>query len=266
MKKIILSALTVLMLIIACKTVPVTGRKQLHLLPESTLVSMSLDQYRQFLSENQVVNNTAQSQMVKRVGENIAQATETYLRQNNEADMIENLKWEFNLVQDDQANAWAMPGGKVVIYSGILKYTQDEAGLATVMSHEIAHAIAQHGNERMSQMLTAQLGGMALDVALRNKPNETRNMFLTAYGLGAQVGVLLPFSRTQESEADKIGLVFMAMAGYDPRESLNFWKRMEAGSSGGQPPEFLSTHPSHQTRLNNLRKFMPTALKYYKPK
>ena len=265
MKKIILSAMTALMLVVACRTVPVTGRKQLHLVPESTLTSMATDQYRTFLRENKVVTGTAEARMVQEVGQKIARATETYLRNNNYSERLKDLKWEFNLVQDDAANAWAMPGGKVVIYTGILKYTKDAAGLAAVMGHEVAHAIAQHGNERMSQMLSAQAGGLALDVALRNQPSQTRNMFLTAYGLGSQVGVLLPFSRTQETEADKIGLIFMAMAGYNPENAIDFWQRMQAAHKGkGAPPEFLSTHPSHTTRVSTLKNYMPTAMKYYR--
>jgi predicted Zn-dependent protease len=159
-------------------------------------------------------------------------------------------------------NAWCMPGGKVVVYTGILPVTKNENGLAVVMGHEIAHAIAEHGNERMSQELLRQAGGVALTVALKDNPEETRNLWLAAYGLGSEVGVMLPFSRLHESEADHLGLIFMAMAGYDPREAPDFWTRM-AEAGGQKPPEFLSTHPSDETRISSLNNWMPEALKYY---
>lgn len=251
--------------ITACSTVPLTGRKQLHLLPESQMQQMSLTEYKSFLSENKVVNNTDQAAMVKRVGERIAASATDYLNKTGNAGRVAGYKWEFNLVDDKTVNAWCMPGGKVVVYTGILPVTQTEAGLATVMGHEISHAIAQHGNERMSQQLAVQMGGMALDVATVNKPAETRNLFLTAYGVGTTVGVMLPYSRKHESEADKLGLAFMAMAGYDPHEAITFWKRMAAGG-GEKPPQFLSTHPSDETRIADLQKFLPEAMKVYKPR
>lgn len=247
----------------SCSTVPITGRKQLNLLPESELMSMSLTQYSQFLNENKVVQNTNQSEMVVRVGKQIATAVETYLREHGMKDRAKDFAWEFNLVQDDTPNAWCMPGGKVVVYSGILPITRDETGLAVVMGHEIAHAVARHGNERMSQQMGIQLGGAALSVAIDEKPDATQNIFMAAYGVGSQVLLSLPYSRTHESEADKMGLIFMAMAGYNPREAVDFWQRMS--QLGGQkPPEFLSTHPADQTRVNDLKAFMPQALKYYK--
>ena len=184
---------------------------------------------------------------------------------NKMSDRIANYKWEFNLVQSNDVNAWCMPGGKVVFYTGILPYTKTETGLAVVMGHEIAHAVAWHGNERMSQGLAAQLGGLALDVALSQKPAATRNLFQLAYGVGATYGVLLPFSRTQESEADKLGLIFMAMAGYDPSEAVAFWQRMSAASGGNAPPEWMSTHPSDERRIRDIQAYMPKALKYYTP-
>jgi predicted Zn-dependent protease len=175
---------------------------------------------------------------------------------------VEGYKWEFNLVQDDLVNAWCMPGGKVVVYTGILPYTKTEAGLAAVMGHEVAHAIARHGNERMSQQLALQMGGVALDVAMMNQPNETRALFQSAYGFGAGVGVVLPFSRKHELEADKLGLFFMAKAGYDPKEAIDFWKRM-AALGGEKPPQWLSTHPSDETRVTELTRALPEAMKYY---
>lgn len=249
----------------SCAKVPITGRKQVNLLPESEMLSMSLDNYNQFLKENKVVSGTKDAQLVKDVGKNISNAVEKYMTQNNLKDRIAGYNWEFNLVDDKTVNAWCMPGGKVVFYSGIMPICKNATGVAVVMGHEIAHAVARHGNERMSQMLAVQMGGIALDVALSNKPEETRNLFLTAYGLGSQLGVLLPYSRLHESEADHMGLIFMAMAGYDPHEAVAFWQRMEA-QSNGSPPEFLSTHPSHQTRIKDLNKHMSEALKYYNPK
>jgi len=232
------------------------------MIPASEMQAMSYQQYGEFLEENKLSKNQAQTQMVKRVGKKIQGAVTKYLNDNNYGDLLNGYAWEFNLVQSDQENAWCMPGGKVVVYTGILPVTKNETGLAVVMGHEIAHAIAEHGNERMSQELLRQAGGVALSVALKDNPDETRNLWLAAYGLGSEVGVMLPFSRLHESEADHLGLIFMAMAGYDPREAPKFWERMT--KAGGQkPPEFLSTHPSGETRINNLNNWMPEALKYY---
>ncbi len=264
MKRVFNALILLIFLGISCQKVPVSNRRQLHLLPESTMLSLSLDNYGQFLKENKVLTNTTDSRMVQRVGEKIAIATESLLRELGYQDRIPEFQWEFNLVDDTLQNAWCMPGGKVVVYSGILPVTQNETALAVVMGHEIAHAVARHGNERMSQSLALFAGGMALDVAMSQQAEQTRNLFLSAYGLGTTVGITLPFSRKHESEADHIGLIFMAKAGYNPREALTFWQRMEA-LSGGSPPEFLSTHPSHQTRIQDIRnKYLPEALKYYK--
>ncbi|WP_245598697.1 M48 family metallopeptidase [Sporocytophaga myxococcoides] len=248
---------------IGCSKVPVTGRKQLDIVPNSQVLALAKSEYNEFLKTNKVVNNTSQAEEVEKVGRNIANAVEAYLKKEKQTKLLEGYNWQFNLVEDPQINAWCMPGGKVVVFTGIMPITQSEAGLATVMGHEIAHAVARHGNERMSQGLTAQLGGVALDVALSSKPDQTRNLFMAAYGVGANVGILLPYSRLQESEADRIGLIFMSMAGYDPAEAINFWERMEKASQGGEPPEFLSTHPSHKTRIEELKKQLPEALKYY---
>jgi predicted Zn-dependent protease len=226
------------------------------------MLSMSLTQYQQFLKENKVSDDQDKTEMVRNVGQKIARAVETYFEEHGMSERVENFEWEFNLVENDTPNAWCMPGGKVVIYSGILPITEDETGLAVVMGHEIAHAVARHGNERMSQQMSVQLGGAALSAALSEKPEQTQNIFMAAYGLGSQVAYTLPYSRTHESEADQLGLIFMAMAGYNPREAVDFWQRMS--QIGGQkPPEFLSTHPSDETRVRKLREFMPEALKYY---
>jgi predicted Zn-dependent protease len=228
-------------------------------------MAMSADQYQKFMDEHEVITGTAESRMVKRVGERISKAVETYLAEQNRTDLLAGYNWEFNLVKDSSVNAWAMPGGKVVVYTGILPVAKNENGLATVMGHEIAHAVARHGNERMSQALLTQLGGVALGVALSENPSQTNNLFIAAYGLGAQVGILLPYSRLQESEADHLGLIFMAMAGYDPREAVDFWQRMAAQDKGGAPPEFLSTHPANETRINQIKQYLPEAMKYYRP-
>jgi predicted Zn-dependent protease len=246
----------------SCGTVPLTGRSQLNLLPESSMVEMSLTSYSDFLKENKLSTNTAQVQQIKRVGAKVSAAVESYLRTNGFESYIQNFKWEFNLVQSDVPNAWCMPGGKVVFYTGILPMTQNDAGVAVVMGHEIAHAVARHGNERMSQSMMLEMGGTALAEALKQKPEKTQALFSTAYGLGTQVGVALPFSRKHELEADEMGLIFMAMAGYDPREAVAFWKRM-AAKGGSATPEFLSTHPVDTRRIAELEKLMPEAMKYY---
>ncbi len=265
MKNQIVLVLSIIILTFSCSKVPITGRRQLKLLPESELQAMSFDQYNAFLKEHQVVQSSTQAAMVKRVGEKIAAATEQYLQQNKMMDRVDDFKWEFNLVEENTVNAWCMPGGKVVFYTGILPICQDETGVAVVMGHEIAHAIARHGNERMSQGLALQTGATALSVAVANKPEVTQNLFLQAYGLGAQVGVALPFSRANESEADHMGLVFMALAGYDPAAAVDFWQRMAANSKGA-PPEFLSTHPSSTSRVEDIKQLLPKIKsKYYKP-
>lgn len=250
-------------LLSACSTVPLTGRKQVSLIPGSQMNSMAVDQYQEVLSSSQVVTGTAQADMVKRVGQKIAVAVEKYLKKKGHAEMIAELNWEFNLIAENVVNAWCMPGGKVAFYTGIMPVCQDEAGVAVVMGHEIAHAIASHGSERMSQALIQQLGGVALQVAIQDQPEKTKGLYMAAYGVGSQYGAMLPFSRLHESEADEMGLIFMAMAGYDPREAPKFWERMAAQSGGSQGPEFLSTHPSHDTRINDLNTKMGEAMKYY---
>lgn len=226
---------------------------------------MSYDQYNKVLTESKLSTNTQWTSWVKNSGARIKKGVEQYLRQEGELDLLKGYEWEFNLLESEQINAWCMPGGKVAFYTGIMPICQDELGVAVVMGHEVAHAVARHGGERMSQGLLQQLGGVALAVALKDKPAETQALFMGSYGIASQYAVILPFSRTHESEADRLGLMFMAMAGYDPREAPKFWERMSAKSGGNQPPEFMSTHPSHSTRISNLNKWMPEALKYYKP-
>ena len=266
MKNLVLSLVTTILVVFilqSCSTVPLTGRSQLNMIPSSEMLSMSFQQYDQFLKENKLSTNQTEVNLVKSTGLKIQHAVERYLQENNMSNRLNGYKWEFNLVESDQVNAWCMPGGKVVVYTGILPVTQDESGLAVVMGHEIAHAVAEHGNERMSDALIQQLGGVALSVALKDEPETTRGLFLAAYGIGTTVGVMLPFSRTQESEADHLGLIFMAMAGYNPNGAVDFWQRMSQ-NAGGSPPEFLSTHPSDENRIRKIQSEIPEAMRYYK--
>ncbi len=249
---------------LSCSTVPVTGRKQLNIIPSGTMLSMSYQQYDEFLKTNPLSKDAAQTVMVKRAGQRIQHAVETYFAERGMSQELNGYAWDFNLVESDEVNAWCMPGGKVVVYTGLLKLAAGEDELAVVMGHEIAHAVAEHGNERMSQGLMTQFGGMALSKALEQKPAETQQLWMSVFGLGAQVGVLLPYSRLHESEADELGLIFMAMAGYDPNAALTFWQKMSA-QGGGAPPEFLSTHPSDETRIRKIRELLPKAMQYYKP-
>ena len=256
--------IAIILFVYACSSVPLTGRKQLSLIPSSSLLSMSFQQYDTFLKEHKLSKDKKKVTLIKKVGNKIKTAIEKYLTDNGMANRLEGYDWEFNLVESKEANAWCMPGGKVVFYTGILPICKDENGIAVVMGHEISHAIAEHGAERMSQALVAQLGGVGLAYALRNKPKETQQLWMAAYGIGAQVGVLLPFSRLQESEADHLGLIFMAIAGYNPNHALTFWQRMAEMKKGQAPPEFLSTHPSDQTRIEDIKRLLPEAMKYYK--
>jgi predicted Zn-dependent protease len=253
--------------IISCSKNAITGRKQLTLLPESELQNMAMTEYRQFLSSNKVVSSSSNkdAEMVNRVGRRITRAVETYYRDKGMSNALNGYKWEYNLVNDKAVNAWCMPGGKIVVYTGLLPITQNEAALAAVMGHEVSHAIFQHGNERMSQSMMQQLGGVALSAAVLNKPSETQNLFNAAYGVGTGVGLMLPFSRKHEYEADRYGLIWSAMAGYNPKEAIGLWKRMAAAGGGQNPPEFLSTHPPEEKRIAELEKHMDEALKYYKP-
>jgi predicted Zn-dependent protease len=257
--------LLVLLLAEACAKVPITGRRQMNLMGEGELMAMANGQYSEFLSANAPMpDSDPRVKLVKQVGERIAAAATRYLNENNAADRVKDFAWDFNVVDDPTVNAWCMPGGKVVFYTGILPITKDETGLAVVMGHEVAHAIARHGNERMSQGLALQGAGMTLEVLAAQKPSVANDLFLQSFGIGSELG-MLAYSRKHESEADKMGLVFMALAGYDPREAPRFWERMSAGSNGQAPPELLSTHPSDATRMQDLEAFMPEALKYYKP-
>lgn len=245
-----------------CYKNPVTGRSSLSLVDDGTINSLSGQEYTTFLSQNKPIGG-ADAAMVKKVGNKLAAAINSYFSAKGQSKALAGYQWEFNLVNSKEVNAWCMPGGKVVVYTGILPVTKTEAGLAVVMGHEIAHAIAKHGAERMSQGLVQQLGGVAVSVAVANKPAETRALYQNAYGIGSNVVGILPYSRKHESEADEMGLIFMAMAGYDPNEAVSFWQRM-AAQGGSKPPELLSTHPSDQTRISNIRSQIPKAMQYYK--
>ena len=246
-----------------CATVAVTGRKQLSLVSNDEIIPMSFQQYEQVKNENEVITGTDQSAMIERVGRKIQGAVERYMADNGFSDQLQGFDWEFILIKDDQTvNAWCMPGGKVAFYTAILPICEDEAGVAVVMGHEVAHAIASHGRERMSQGLIAQYGLASVQVAMGQNPTGTEQLLLQSIGMGTQLG-MLKFSRTHESEADRMGLIFMAMAGYDPREAPDFWTRMSANSGGEAPPEFMSTHPSDETRISNLNGWMNEAMQYY---
>jgi predicted Zn-dependent protease len=263
--RIIQFSLIVAIVAISCSKVPITHRRQSAWGSEATLEKMSDTAYTEFLAQNKLTTNKAQSDLVKKVGNKIATSiTEFFKTYENGKyySRIANYKWEFNTVEDKTANAWCMPGGKVVVYTGLLPITQNETSLAVVMGHEIAHAVAKHGNERMTQQMKANGLGTVLSVAITGDP-ATRDIFSSVFGVAGNLA-LLKYSRTHETEADKIGLVFMALAGYDPNESIPFWERMSSLSGGAQVPEFLSTHPSDQQRIADLKAWMPDALKYYK--
>jgi len=248
----------------SCSQVDVSGRQQFNFVPDSVMNSMSFQSYGEFMGKNKLSTDAKQADQVKRVGERIATAVETFCQNSGCQDRLKGYEWEFNLVEDKAVNAWAMPGGKVVVYTGLLPVAQNETGLAVVMGHEIAHAFAKHGAERMSQGLLVNFGGMALSMALKEKPEQTKNLFLKAYGTGTQVGITLPFSRLHESEADRLGLIFMAMAGYDPQAAVDFWGRMAASKDDkNKPLEILSTHPADDTRIKDLKKHLPEAMSYY---
>jgi len=249
----------------SCSTVPITGRQQLNLVPDNQIIAMAAAQYDTVLMTSKLSTNKEQTAMVKRCGVRIQKAVESYFQSKGQSKQLAGYEWEFNLIEGDEVNAWCMPGGKVAFYTGILPVCKDETGIAVVMGHEVAHAVAKHGNERMSQALLAQFGSVALDAALAKNSKQTKQIAATAFGIGATYGALMPFGRQQETEADHLGLIFMAMAGYDPRAAVPFWERMAASSKGGKPPEILSTHPSDETRIANLRRLMPEAEKYYKP-
>lgn len=260
MKKV-LSLLIVLAILTGCASVPITGRKQVMLVSENEVLSSSLTQYNDFIKTAKRSTNKAQTEQVVRVGRNIAAATEKYLRENGMGDEVSNFSWEFNLIADPTMNAFCMPGGKIVVYEGLMKIISSDDELAVVLGHEVAHAVAKHSNERMSQQIMTQYGAAILGAAVSNKSAMVQDVANVVYGLGSQVGVILPFSRKHESEADYMGLILMTMAGYNPEAAVTFWQKMSSGT-GGSVPEFMSTHPSDSRRIHDIQKFLPEAEKY----
>ncbi|PZX55822.1 M48 family metallopeptidase [Algoriphagus chordae] len=261
MKKIAFLFCTGLILY-SCATVPLTGRSQLALVPSEEIQPMVDQQYDEVLKEKKVVTNTADGQKILNVGNRMAKAVESYLASQGYQELADSFEWEFNLLQSEDVNAWCMPGGKVAFYTGIMPLTQSETGIAVVMGHEIAHAVASHSRERMSNGMLANMGVSVLSTAIGQNPTLTQAIFLQSVGMGSELG-MLSFSRKHELEADEMGLTFMAIAGYDPREAPIFWKRMLDKENGQAPPEFLSTHPASQTRIDKLNKHMPKALTFY---
>ena len=255
--------ISALLLLNSCGSVPITGRKQVLLVSDSEVLTSSLTQYSEYMKSAPLSTNAKGKNMVTRVGKKIAAATEKYLKANGLANEVNNFTWEFNLVKDKQVNAFCMPGGKIVVYEGLLNLCSSDDELAVVIGHEVAHAVAKHSNERISQQLLTQYGAQILGQALSKKPESIQKIGNTVYGLGAQYGVTLPFSRKHESEADYMGLIFMTMAGYDPSTAISFWQKMSA-SGGGSVPEFMSTHPSDATRIDDIRKYLPELEKYKK--
>jgi len=260
MKKLILLCL-ILAGIYGCSSVPVTGRSQLNLVSDSEVLSLSLQQYGDYIKTAKKSTDNVATAMVTNVGRKIADAVTTYFKSTGQESLLSGYSWEFNLIDDPQVNAFCMPGGKIVVYTGILPITQDETGLAVVLGHEVAHAVAKHANERMSQQVVAQYGAAGVSALLSKSSSSVQTIGQTVFGLGAQYGVLLPFNRTQELEADHLGLIFMGIAGYSPDAAIPFWQRMS--QQGSATPEFMSTHPSDQTRLNAIQQLLPEARKYY---
>lgn len=262
MKKFI--SLSLLMLfMISCSTVPITGRQRINLVSDAEILPASFAQYEGFLKENKLSDNAKMTNDVQSVGKNISHAVDKFMRANNMVSEANSYRWEFNLIEDKAVNAWALPGGKVIFYTGIMPIAQNRDGIAAVMGHEVAHAFAKHGQERMTSAYGQQLGGLAVAISTNNKDPKTQALWSTIYGVGSQVG-MLAYSRTHETEADKLGLVFMTMAGYNPQEAINVWIRMSQQSNGSAPPEFLSTHPSNETRIQNLKEYLPTAVRLAK--
>ncbi len=259
---VLVIVMTFVMFLAGCGEVAITGRKQMILVPDNVACSMSFSAYKEFLKKHKISKDFQKTEMLKRVGKKIQIAVVKYCSNNNYS--LSGYKWEFNLIEDKAVNAWAMPGGKVVVYTGLLTVAKTDADLAVVLGHEIAHAIAKHGQERMTQGLLAKAGGVAVSAAAGDKVgDDKKKLLLQAYGAGAQYGVMLPFSRLHESEADRMGLIFMAMAGYDPNVAVGFWQNMAKQKGDKKVMEFLSTHPSDKRRIRDIKRCMPEALNYF---
>jgi predicted Zn-dependent protease len=264
MMRTVVSLLLACVFVIGCATVPFTGRSQLSLVPQADLVTSASESYNQLLAQSQLSTNSEDTRAVVHVGERVAMAAEDFMREMGMTGELRYYDWEFSLIEEDETiNAFCMPGGRIGVFTGILPVARDDNGLAVIMAHEVAHALANHSGERLSQLLLAELGGMALSSAMQEKPQEAQELAMMAFGLGAQLGVLLPYSRQHESEADRIGLILMSRAGYDPRHAIPFWSRMNE-QGGARPPEFLSTHPAPDTRIAQIKSYLPEALQYYK--
>lgn len=261
MNKLTSLLLTMLVLLSSCSVVPITGRKQILLVSDQEVLTSSLTQYSDYMKSAPLSTNAQGKAMVARVGKKIAAATEKYLKENGLSAEISNFSWEFNLVKDNQMNAFCMPGGKIVVYEGLLKLVSSEDELAVVIGHEVAHAVAKHSNERLSQQMMTQYGAQILTQMLSNKSAAIQHAGNAIYGLGTQYGLALPFSRKHESEADYMGLILMTMAGYNPEVAINFWQKMSAGG-GASVPEFMSTHPSDATRISEIKKILPKLEQY----
>ena len=257
--------LSILLLLLGCATVPITGRSQLSMIKNSELIPMSFQQYDEVLKTHELSENNTQAALIKKVGIKIQKAVEAYLEKEGQSKVLDDFEWEFNLIEDETVNAWCMPGGKVAFYTGILPVCQGEKGIAVVMGHEIAHAIANHGRERMSQSMITNGLLASLSLATQNNSTLTRDILLQSVGAGTQMGIL-KFSRKHESEADRMGLVFMSIAGYNPEVAPGFWERMAEVSEGPDAPEWVSTHPSNERRIQDLKKHLPEAMEYYDAK
>ncbi len=252
--------LSIFLLVAACKTNPFTGERNLNFVSNEQIFPAAFQQYQEVLAQNEVVRNTPEARMLNDVGQKIATAAKRYLDANGFQGYLEDYEWEFSLIKDDETvNAWAMPGGKIAFYTGIMPIAKHESGVAAIMAHEVAHALADHGAQRMSAAQLQQLGAVAGSIAVSGRSESTQQIFEQAYGVGTTVGVMLPFSRSHETEADRIGLTLMALAGYEPMEAANLWRRMQEASSGQEPPEFLSTHPSSDRRIQNIEKWASEA-------
>ncbi|MHA3788792.1 M48 family metallopeptidase [Flavobacterium hauense] len=248
-----------LVLVVACSKNPFTGKSDLNFVSNDQIFPTAFAEYSQFLKENKVIKGTPDAQRVVSVGQKIKAAAEKYLNSTGNSSYLNGYAWEYNLVDSKEVNAWCMPGGKIVVYSGILPITKDEAGLATVMGHEVAHALLNHGAQRMSAAQLQQYGAAGVQVATAGQSSGTQDLLMQAYGIGSEVGGMLPFSRKHETEADEVGLTLMAIAGYNPDKAVEFWQRMEANSGGGAPPEFLSTHPAGSTRIAHIKSIVANA-------
>lgn len=261
--KRVLAAVLASIVLAGCGNVPLTGRKQILLVSDQEVYQAGLVQYDEYIKGASLSTDSGKTKMVRSVGQKLAAATEKYLKANGFASELDNLAWEFNLVKDTQVNAFCMPGGKIVVYEGLLKICSSDDELAVVVGHEVAHAVAKHSNERISQQLLTEYGAQVVGQALNKKSESIQKIGNTVYGLGAEYGVTLPFSRKHESEADYMGLIFMTMAGYNPSTSITFWQKMSA-SGGASIPEFMSTHPSDATRISDIQKYLPELEKYKK--